>query len=108
MVVVTTVGAAGVTELLLKLLVVVAVLVILDEIGTETLLLETGGSGQAIPLFAAAVGASVGTGVTITLLDTCWTLAVVVVTAGAVMAGAEAIVISGGGTMFMGCWGCCS
>lgn len=106
MVVVTIVGADGVTELLLKLLVVVAVLVILDEIGTEILLLETGGSGMHIPLFVADVdGAIVETGVTITPtpLGGCTIPAVVVVTTGAAMAGVEAIVIRGGGTMFRGC-----
>lgn len=112
MVVVTIVGAAGVAaaELLLKLLlvVVVAVLVILVETGTRTLLLDTGGAGPHVALFVADVDASVGTGVTITLLGGCWIPAVVAVTVVADMAVDEAMVIRGGGTIFIGCWGCWS
>lgn len=105
MVVVTIVGADVVTELL----VVVAVLIILDETGTEMLLLlEAGGSGPHIPMFDADVGASVAVGVTITLFDACWIPVEVVVTVDAAKADVEAIVIRGGGTTFIGCGGCCS
>lgn len=101
-------GADGVTVLLLKLLLVVEVLVTLHEMGTGILLHGTDCSGPDIPLLEADVDGSVETGVTITLLDACWIPAVVVITEDAAMAGAEAIVIRGGGTIFIGCCGCCS
>lgn len=102
-VVVTIVGAAGVTTLVLVPLLVVAVLVILDDIGTETLLLEIGGSGTFIPLVEADVDGIVEAVVTITLLDVGWIPAVVDVTVAGAMVVDGAIVISGGGTIFMGC-----
>lgn len=100
---VTIVGAAGVATLQVVPLLVVAVLVILDDIGTETLLLEIGGSGTFIPLVEADVDGIVEAVVTITLLDVGWIPAVVNVTVAGAMVVDGAIVISGGGTIFMGC-----
>lgn len=102
MVVVTIVGAGGTAVMQLELL--IAAVVILEETTTEVLLPGTTGIGPHSPLFEVTVLLSIGTGgVGIAAMGTCcMPVAVEVIVAGCGTVD-EAIVMRGGGTMFIGC-----
>lgn len=101
MVVVTIVGVGGGAAMQLVLL--VAAVVTLEETTTGVLLLDTTGIWPHSPLFVVTAGVIVEAVADIATMGACCMLAAVEVTIAGVGAVEEAIVMRGGGTMFIGC-----